>query len=242
MSLEEKIALWIREEVEKARAEGVVMGLSGGVDSAVAAVLAKKAVGKNFLSLILPCHSDNEDLQDAWAVVNKFRLKALLYDLTGVYDEFVRLFPESDTMSSANLKARLRMCTLYLHANQHNYLVCGTGNKSELLTGYFTKYGDGGVDLLPLGDLLKTEVRALAKKLRIPAKIITKPPTAGLWAGQTDEKELGISYEELDRNISLIENKKSVMRLHENAKKVMDMMNRTAHKREPIKVFKKRKI
>jgi NAD+ synthase len=137
------------------------------------------------------------------------------------------------SLATANLKPRLRMATLYYYANKLNYLVIGTGNRSELAMGYFTKYGDGGVDLLPLGNLLKTKVRELAKELKVPQEIIDRPPSAGLWHGQTDEGEMGISYAELD-NI-LCGNLKGI-----NTKKVRLVKGRQRacqHKCEPAQIF-----
>jgi len=125
--------------------------------------------------------------------------------LDPVFDAVKKALPsagfdaETEKLAQANLKPRLRMLTLYYLANRLGYLVVGSGNRSELEVGYFTKYGDGGVDILPLGNLLKSEVWELARYLGIPEEIISKPPSAGLWPGQTDEGELGISYEELDR-------------------------------------------
>ena len=142
-------------------------------------------------------------------------------------------------MAYANLKPRLRMCALYYFAQKLNYLVAGTGNKSELVVGYFTKYGDGGVDILPLVGLLKTEVRQLAKELKIPREIIEKTPSAGLWHGQTDEGEMGITYEELDRIIVAIGRKKIKGISKAKLSKVKKMMRGSLHKRAPIPVFEK---
>ena len=178
----------------QAKAKGIVMGLSGGVDSCVVAALAKKAVGRNrLLALILPCGSHVSDLADATAMARKFKIKTETIDLTGVYSNLLKILPSAKGLAKNNLKPRLRMLVLYYFANKLNYLVCGTGNKSELMVGYFTKHGDGGVDILPIGGLLKKQVRALAEELGIPGNIINKPPSAGLWHGQTDEGEMGIT-------------------------------------------------
>ncbi|MCK4307002.1 NAD(+) synthase, partial [candidate division WOR-3 bacterium] len=138
----------------------------------------------------------------------------------------------------ANLKPRLRMLILYYFANKLNYLVAGTGNKSELTVGYFTKYGDGGVDILPLGGLLKTQVIELAKELKIPQKIIEKVPSADLWKGQTDEGELGISYAELDKIILAIESGNSETTDPMVLNKLRNLMQVSEHKRLPIPIFK----
>jgi NAD+ synthase len=155
-------------------------------------------------------------------------------DLGPVFDLLVSALPAGGRLSAANLKARLRMIVLYYYANEHGRLVVGSSNKSELLTGYFTKYGDGGADLLPLGGLLKTQVQDLARALRIPSKIIDKPPSAGLWEGQTDEGEMGITYEELDRAILVLQGAESDAPDDETLDRVRQMISRSQHKRAPI--------
>ncbi|QGP90907.1 NH(3)-dependent NAD(+) synthetase [Neomoorella glycerini] len=199
-----ELVAWLQEEVHKAGARGAVVGLSGGIDSAVVAALCRRAFPENCLGLILPCHSDPADAGDARLVARHLDLPVLEVVLDGVYDQLVLLLTGKPyaagrrSLALANLKPRLRMMTLYFHANERNYLVIGTGNRSELAVGYFTKYGDGGVDLLPLANLVKSQVRELARYLRLPERIITKAPSAGLWAGQTDEGEMGLTYEVLD--------------------------------------------
>lgn len=205
--LADKLTLWIKERVKAAGLKGVVFGMSGGIDSSVVAALCRHAFGDDILGLIMPCHSNSQDEQDALAMAEKFSIPTKKIPLDGVYNMLLESFndkDESDTsqLAKANLKARLRMLSLYFHANRLNYMVIGSGNKSELTVGYFTKYGDGGVDILPLGNLVKTQVRELAASLGVPQRIIDKPPSAGLWSGQTDEDELGCSYEELDRLIT----------------------------------------
>ena len=179
--------------------------MSGGLDSSVVAVLCQQACPQNTLGVIMPCHSHPEDMKHAQAVAKQFSIPTKTVVLDTIFDTLLKVLPgesvESATshLAKANLKARLRMLTLYYFANQLEYMVVGSGNRSELATGYFTKYGDGGVDILPLGNLVKGQVRELARFLDVPRSIIDKPPSAGLWAGQTDEGELGFSYEELDR-------------------------------------------
>ncbi|MDD5027177.1 MAG: NAD(+) synthase, partial [Candidatus Omnitrophica bacterium] len=152
-------------------------------------------------------------------------------NLSGVYDSFLRVRPKGSNLALANLRPRLRMAALYYFANKFNYLVCGTGNKSELMAGYFTKYGDGGVDILPIAGLLKKDVRRLAKELGIPVQIITKAPTAGLWPGQTDEKEMGITYNELDDILYRLEHKQKQRAAKGKVAKVERMIAKSGHKR-----------
>jgi NAD+ synthase len=228
----EKIANWINEKVKEAGAKGVVIGLSGGVDSSVVAVLSKKAVGNNVLGVIMPCHSNPSDTEHAKTLANKFGIKTQTVDLAPLYDMILKTFPSGNDIAKANLKPRLRMLTLYYFANTNGYLVAGTGNKSEEMVGYFTKYGDGGVDILPIADLLKKDVRALAHELDVPEEIIEKPPSAGLWNGQTDEKEMGITYEQLDSILQKNDFRGNL------GKKVKAMMEKSEHKRRPPEVCK----
>ena len=216
------IAVWMREQATIAGARGFVVGLSGGVDSAVVARLCQMATPGRVVGLIMPCHSDPRDEQDAELFAERASLPAVRIDLAPAYDlltaDLKTLFlqipkeqaPEQggetadirERVPFANLKPRLRMSTLYFVANSLNYLVAGTGNRSELTIGYFTKYGDGGVDVLPIGHLTKSEVLAMAAELEVPDRIINKPPSAGLWAGQTDEEEMGFSYADLERYLT----------------------------------------
>ena len=202
--LAEHLTDWIRAEVTAGDGCGAVFGLSGGLDSAVVAALAKQAFPHHSLGVVMPCHSDPRDAEDGALVAHHFGVPSATVDLGPVYDLLLEELAGSSSdlpesrLATANLKPRLRMTTLYAFANQLGYRVLGTGNRSELAVGYFTKYGDGGVDLLPLGSLVKSEVRDLARSLGVPARIISKPPSAGLWADQTDEAEMGLTYEELD--------------------------------------------
>jgi len=231
--MKNRIIDWIKKQIKQSKAKGIVLGLSGGKDSSVVACLAKEAVGKDkVLALILPCHSQIQDLEDAELVAQKLGIKTKVVDLTNIYDNLIKILPQAKGMARANLKPRLRMLVFYYFANKLNYLVCGTGNKSEISTGYFTKHGDGATDILPIGDLLKREVRELAQELGIPEHIITKPPTAGLWPGQTDEGEMGITYPELDDILGRIENKRRQILSKEKVNKVKDMIKRSEHKRQ----------
>jgi NAD+ synthase len=217
MAKAETIAMWMRSQLSSAGARGFLVGLSGGIDSAVVARLAQMAAPGAVTGVVLPCHSDPQDETDALSVAAHLSLATLRVDLTPAYDRLVteaqaalRKPPESPRSATAadplrgriplaNIKPRLRMTALYFIANSINYLVAGTGNRSELAIGYFTKYGDGGVDLLPIGRLLKRQVRDMARELRLPAAIIDRAPSAGLWAGQIDEEDMGFTYAELER-------------------------------------------
>jgi len=205
--LVEKLISWIREKVTTAGCKGAVIGMSGGIDSSVAAVLCSRAFPQNTLGVIMPCYNIQEDSEHALAVARKFSITTKIVVLSTVFDDLLKVLPQGraeasvQRLAKSNLKVRLRMLTLYYFANQLRYLVVGSSNRSELTVGYFTKYGDGGVDILPLGNLVKSQIRELAIFLGIPQQIIDKPPSAGLWKGQTDESEMGFSYEELDRYI-----------------------------------------
>lgn len=195
---------WIREMVVQAGARGVVVGLSGGIDSAVVAALCNRAFPGNTLGVLMPCGSSGIDEIDAVLVAEALEIPYKKVNLDETYDTMVRALgpeqsPEEAHMAYANIKPRLRMTALYFEAGVRSYLVAGTGNRSEIEIGYYTKYGDGGVDMEPIGALVKTQVRQLATALNIPEKIIDKAPTAGLWDQQTDEEEMGFTYAQLDR-------------------------------------------
>lgn len=203
--LAEKLVLWIKDKVSAAGCKGVVVGMSGGLDSSVVAVLCHRAFPRGTLGVIMPCYSSREDEEHARAVAGKLSIPVEKVVLDPVFDSLLGVLPGGDVepgidrVAKANLKVRLRMITLYYFANRLSYMVVGSSNRSELSVGYFTKYGDGGADILPLGNLVKRQVRELAAFLGIPQEIMDKPPSAGLWPGQTDEDDLGFSYEELDR-------------------------------------------
>jgi NAD+ synthase len=216
MTRAERISTWLREKAMAAGARGYVFGLSGGIDSAVVAKLCQLAFPQRVLGVTLPCYSHPQDEADARLVASAFSIPVVRVDigpafdaLTGSLATAVKGLPShvdsvdiKQQLPEANLKPRLRMASLYFIANSMNYLVAGTGNRSEITLGYYTKYGDGGVDVLPIGGLLKSEVRALARELGVPDAIITKAPTAGLWVGQTDEAEMGFSYEMLEKYLA----------------------------------------
>lgn len=206
MSLADSISGWIAAKISESGQTGAVLGLSGGIDSAVASGLCARAVGKeNVLGIIMPSHSARADVEDAELTAETWGIESPTIDLTDLYDQVIATLPPGNTLANANIKPRLRMITLYHHANTLGRLVVGTGNRSELMIGYFTKYGDGGVDLLPLGSLYKHQVRDLAREIGVPERIIERPPSAGLWEGQTDEEEMGLSYPVLDEALAALE-------------------------------------
>lgn len=239
-----KIQEWIKGYLNSANSEGVVIGLSGGIDSSVTAALCINAIGKEkVLGVILPCESIQEDIEDAENVAKKLGIECFNVNLTPAYKEFTKCFSsiiEPNKLSLGNIKPRLRMTALYFMGQSiGNFLIAGTGNRTEIAIGYFTKYGDGGVDFEPIGDLYKCEVRELAKLLEIPNKIINKPPSAGLWEGQTDEKEIGMSYFDMDEIIYRIDYKLPMEDLNqEKVEKVKKMIRSSKHKRKMPPIFK----
>lgn len=208
--LRQQLVSWLRELQRECAAKGFVLGLSGGLDSAVVCGLAAEASGpENCLALVLPVESAPEDTAMACSVAARFGVHAIVVDLSSPFRSLVQTLADyregaaraaiADSLALANLKPRLRMTALYYYANLLGYLVLGTGNRDELAVGYYTKYGDGAADAFPLADLVKAEVRGVARELGVPAAVVERPPSAGLWPGQTDEAELGFSYEQLDR-------------------------------------------
>jgi len=234
----EGVTGWIRHQVKLAGASGVVLGMSGGLDSSVVGVVCKRALGAPVLGLILPCHSDPLDAIHARLVADRFDISTEVIDLGPAFDLLVSALPPGENLAVANLKPRLRMIVLYYFANRLGYLVMGSGNKSELMVGYFTKYGDGAADLLPLGGLFKTQVRDIAAELNIPQEIMNKRPTAGLWKGQTDEDEMGISYQELDQALAALQGLSPVCTPGDEVlEKVRRMVANTQHKRLPVPTY-----
>jgi len=237
MPLADEIAAWIGKVVADAGAQGVVIGLSGGIDSAVVAGLAVRALPGRVLGAILPCESAPLDAELARAVAAKFGTETIEVDLTAAYLALTAGLPPAPALARANVKPRLRMIALYYLATARRYLVCGAGNRSELTIGYFTKFGDGGVDMLPIGGLLKCQVRELAQQLGVPLAIIDRPPTAGLWPGQTDEGEMGLLYPELDAAILAMDRGDTSGVPPEILSRVQRMRAASAHKRAMPPIF-----
>ena len=257
-ALADEIAGWLRYHRDAAGADRFVLGLSGGVDSATVCALCTMAGGPvSVLAAIMPSHSNPTDAEHARLVARTFEVETVVVDLTPVTEAFLAAMPaaaprtrptavsgdwrpeDRQHLAIANVRPRLRMTTLYYLANLHNGIVVGTGNKSEAASGYFTKYGDGGVDLLPIVDLYKHEVRALARQLGVPAAIIEKAPSAGLWQGQTDEGEIGLTYDQLDATLLAIE-RGEADRLEPGVRdRVLALQRISEHKRQPVPAFRR---
>src|SRR4030043_853211 len=226
-----KLTSWIRDTVLVTGCKGVVLGMSGGIDSSVVDGLCKRALSEATMGVIMPCHSNDVDKEHAELVAAKFHIPVKIVVLDEVFDTLIKALQGdgydavTKKMAENNIKPRLRMVTLYYLANRLGYLVVGSSNRSELSVGYFTKHGDGGSDLMPLGNLVKSQVRDLARYLGIPREVIDKPPSAGLWEGQTDEGEVGVPYSELDHYLITGEAER------ETKGKIDSMISKSAHKR-----------
>lgn len=239
---EQVIEKFLAEKLRKVGSKGFVLGVSGGIDSAVCLRLCVRAVGRNkVLAVFIPeKDSPKSDRVDTFALCKNEDVKLKTVDITEPIEAFKKAVKgRIDRNSLANIKARCRMIVLYNYANAEGRLVVGTSNKSEMLFGYFTKFGDGAADLEPIGDLYKTEVRELARKMKIPDSIIKKAPSAGLWKGQTDEGEMGIAYERLDAILLGLElgldEKKIADRAETSVKEVQRVartVRMTSHKRK----------
>jgi NAD+ synthase len=245
-----QLVTFLRSYLADAGASGFVLGVSGGVDSAVVAALAREAVGaERVLGLLLPhATSHRVDTEHGALVCRELGIPFETIDITRIVEAVEHACAAHDIpegMGRWNVRPRARMMVLYAHAAATGRLVLGTGNKSELLTGYFTKWGDGAADVFPLGDLYKTDVWALARELRLPRDIIEKAPSAGLYAGQTDEGEMGIRYAELDKLLAELEAGHDVETAArrsgvtpEAARAVDARIRATAHKRNPLVIPK----
>ena len=203
-SVENRIKRFVKDYVEKCGAEGVVLGVSGGLDSSATAALASLSLGGHkLLGIAMPEEEtyDVTDIQHAKLLAKKFGFNLQIVDISSILKacfQSLPIYDAADKLSKGNVKARIRMVYLYYYANKLNRLVCGASDKSEIMMGYFTKWGDGAADISPIMDLYKTQVRQLALHIGVPAEIVAKPPSPRLWPNQLAEKELGIKYETLD--------------------------------------------
>ncbi len=197
---------FLRTEITRVNFRKAVIGLSGGIDSALSCFLAAEALGpENVLAVRMPYRTSSADsLEHAQLVIDALGVQSLTVDITEMVEPLFARFPEMDNLRKGNVMARARMIVLYDQSAAFRGLVVGTGNKTELLLGYSTLYGDSACALNPLGDLYKTQVRQLARAVGVPEPILAKPPSADLWVGQTDEEELGFTYEQADRLLYLL--------------------------------------
>ena len=224
---------WIKKIIDEAGARGVVFGNSGGKDSALVGILCKKAKIET-LAVIMPCQSKTnygQDKEHALLLSGIFDIPTIEVDLTKAKEELQKNLDIKKDLALNNINPRLRMTTLYAIGQEREYLVAGTGNLSEITMGYFTKYGDGACDFNPIADLTASEVKEFLKYLNAPKEIIDKAPSAGLWDGQTDEKEMGLLYSEIDEYILNGKSNEKITSLIEKSKK------KTQHKREMPKTF-----
>ncbi|MGE5627696.1 MAG: NAD(+) synthase [Solirubrobacterales bacterium] len=226
-----EIVIWLKEQLESSGSKGFITGNSGGIDSAVVLALCKLA-SKNTIGVIMPCGNISEDERYARITAEKFDIETIFVDLMQPFEAMKSAIGEDlSSLSSSNLKPRLRMASLYAIAQNRGYIVVGTGNLSEATMGYFTKWGDGAHDINPIRNLCKSEVRILARELGVPEEIIEKAPSAGLWEGQTDEEEMKVLYKEIDEYIL---NGST----NERAQKIIEeQYDKTEHKRIGIKAF-----
>ncbi len=237
--VEEDVEEFILEKVEEAGATGVVLGVSGGVDSALTLALSARALGRErVLALIMPDTriTPADDLEDARSLCDLFGVERREIDIAPIHEEYMRHL-SSETFAEGNLRARIRMSLLYYHANMENKIVAGTGDRSEYLLGYFTKYGDGGVDIAPILILYKTEVRLLAKHLGVPVRIADKRSSPRLWPGHDAEKELGFTYDRADKILHRIFDLNEPAEMLGEDPQLVDAIlrwhNATHHKRAP---------
>lgn len=235
------------EYSDSSKTSGYMIGLSGGVDSAVVAALSIKVMGQSGVhGLIMPIESNNDDQVDAIKIAEYLKISYDIINITEAYEAMVKAFPvesSDERLMKANIKARLRMTMLYQFAGNYNYLVVGTGNRSEDAVGYFTKYGDGGVDILPIAEFYKGEIRKMAIELGLSKEIAFKTSTAGLWKGQTDEKDLGISYDDLDAILKFLDGRYDKHELQPQLMKkisfVLNLIHENKHKSEYPPIFKR---
>lgn len=230
-----KIEKWISEYVKKSNARGVVIGNSGGKDSAVVIALCTKAIGQdNVVAVQMPCYSTKQDLEDGNLVANTFGIKNMIVNIEKTYESLKKTIEDEgqklNSNSEINIKPRLRMTTLYAIAQTLGYLVVGTGNLCEIYIGYTTKWGDSASDFNPLANLTVKEILEIGESLGVPKRILEKAPNDGLGSG-TDEEKLGITYKQIEEYIKTGKTDSQAM------KKIEEMHNKTEHKRKPIPTY-----
>ncbi|MDW0183092.1 MAG: NAD+ synthase [Nitrososphaeraceae archaeon] len=235
-----KITNFISSQVKSRKKNGIVIGLSGGIDSSVCVILAYRALGnKGIIGLSMPEKdvTPKTNLQNARSLAKKLKIRYNEINIECGKRILLNKLPR-DKLAGGNFSARLRMTLLYYYAATNNLLVLGTADKSELMTGYFTKFGDEGADIFPIGELYKSQVRLLGKELQIPEQILQQPSSPGFWKGQLAEKEIGLPYSEIDRILE------SYLRNHLNRcefgkrkiKLVTDMIRKNQHKKDGIPI------
>ena len=257
-NLSQEIQNWMQQEVEKRNADGVVVGLSGGIDSSVVGALAKEAFGDDVLGIMLPANGTiTKDVEYAELLADKFDIETLKVNMKEINEPLENRLQSIDieenkrehwpqtkipttNPAEQNIQTRLRMMTLYYIAEKKNYVVMGTSNKSEILAGYYTLYGDGATDMRPIGDLNKTQVWELAEVLGVPEKIINRPPTGGCRGDESDrdEKEFGIAYEDFDKIYESINNNDDLSKFDEgDVMRVKELID-AAKEKEDVPTFK----
>ena len=242
--IQQDIEVFLKNSVSQNKADGVIFGLSGGIDSTVVAYLAVKIFGKRALALVMPDStvSPSNETSDALKVVGELELDYKLIDIDVIHKVYSNHL-EPDEHALGNLRARIRANIIYYYANLKNFLVLGTSDKSEYSIGYFTKFGDGSADLLPISKLYKTQLREFAKILGVPNNIITKKSSPNLWKEHIAEEELGITYEEIDSILYCLEKRLTIDEIikkteikKESVEKIYHMHEKSWHKRLPPKM------
>ena len=242
--IQQDIEVFLKNSVSQNKADGVIFGLSGGIDSTVVAYLAAKIFGKRALALVMPDStvSPSNETSDALKVVGELELDYKLIDIDVIHKVYSNHL-EPDERALGNLRARIRANIIYYYANLKNFLVLGTSDKSEYSIGYFTKFGDGSADLLPISKLYKTQLREFAKILGVPNNIITKKSSPNLWKEHIAEEELGITYEEIDSILYCLEKRLTIDEIikkteikKESVEKIYHMHEKSWHKRLPPKM------
>ena len=240
-NIQENILSFLKNKVSEKKSDGVIFGLSGGIDSATVAYLCKKIDGvKEVLALVMPdsAISPSSETGDALKIIGEIGINYKLIDINTIHKRYSN-YLEPDDLALGNLRARIRSNIIYYYANLKNLLVLGTSDKSEYLIGYFTKFGDGSADILPIVSLYKTQLRELAKAIGVPNNIVTKKSSPNLWKGHDAEKEIGVSYEEIDsilyclfdKKLPLDETIQKTEISRKSVEKIYQMYQNTEHKR-----------